>query len=409
MKQYRFKFSVIIPIYNVQEYLEEAIESVLKQTIGFKENIQIILVNDGSKDNSEDICLKYKRLYPQNIMYIKQENAGVSVARNHGLEYAQGEFINFLDGDDKWEKYFFEKAYKMFLENEDIDIIGVKQKFFEARNDFHVLGYKFNKDKIINILKKYDHIQFSVTSAFVRYNSIEGIRFDVNLKYSEDLKFLSEIVIKKCTLGLIASSLHLYRKRVSETSALQTKLYNSIWYVETLELCYKYLFELSKEKFGAVIDYFQYGVMYDYQWRIKEIIPDVISEQVIEKYMIITKELLQDIDDEMILEQKFLSREYKIKLLEIKHGKDFIEKLKYRKSVLYFEGEKCIDLNNENMLNITVMNFFDDKIVLKGLLNIIISNSNALFVINGLLNAFLSLILVSFISNFIFSLPFTTA
>ena len=56
----KFKISVIVPIYNVEKYLEECIESVIHQTIGFKENIQLILVNDGSPDNSEQICLKYK-------------------------------------------------------------------------------------------------------------------------------------------------------------------------------------------------------------------------------------------------------------------------------------------------------------------------------------------------------------
>ena len=84
----KFKISVIIPIYNVGNYLEETIMSVVKQSIGFK-NIQLILVNDGSTDNSEDVCLKFKNMYPNNVIYIKQKNSGVSVARNNGLKYAE--------------------------------------------------------------------------------------------------------------------------------------------------------------------------------------------------------------------------------------------------------------------------------------------------------------------------------
>ena len=68
----KYKFSVIIPIYNVEDYIEETILSVINQSIGFKENIQLILVNDGSPDDSEKICLKYKEMYPNNIIYIKQ-------------------------------------------------------------------------------------------------------------------------------------------------------------------------------------------------------------------------------------------------------------------------------------------------------------------------------------------------
>lgn len=102
----RFKFSVIIPVYNVENYLEETIQSVIHQTIGFKKNIQIILVNDGSPDDSGKICEKYQREYPDNIVYVEQKNAGVSAARNNGLKYAEGEIINFLDSDDKWGKRF---------------------------------------------------------------------------------------------------------------------------------------------------------------------------------------------------------------------------------------------------------------------------------------------------------------
>ena len=74
MNNYKYKFSVVMPVYNVEQYLEEAIESVINQTIGFKENIQLILVNDGSPDNSEAICLKYEKQFPDNIIYIKQKN-----------------------------------------------------------------------------------------------------------------------------------------------------------------------------------------------------------------------------------------------------------------------------------------------------------------------------------------------
>ena len=94
----KYKFSVIIPIYNAGQYLDDAINSVISQTIGFS-NIELILVNDGSTDNSEDICMKYKEKY-SNIIYVKQKNKGVSSARNKGLSLATGQYVNFLDADD---------------------------------------------------------------------------------------------------------------------------------------------------------------------------------------------------------------------------------------------------------------------------------------------------------------------
>lgn len=93
---YKYKFSIIIPIYNAKEYVEKTIRSVINQTIGFKKNIQLILINDGSTDESEDICLKYKRKYPENIVYYKKENEGVSKARNYGSNIFKENMLIFL-------------------------------------------------------------------------------------------------------------------------------------------------------------------------------------------------------------------------------------------------------------------------------------------------------------------------
>ena len=70
MSKYKYKFTVIVPVYKVEEYLSETLDSVIAQDIGFKENIQIVIVNDGSPDNSEKICLEYAEKYPENIKYV---------------------------------------------------------------------------------------------------------------------------------------------------------------------------------------------------------------------------------------------------------------------------------------------------------------------------------------------------
>lgn len=109
-----YKFSVIMAIYNTGRYLDDSINSLLNQTINFEKEIQLILVNDGSQDNSEEISLKYKLLYPNNIIYIKSLHGGVSKARNLGMDYVLGKFINFLDSDDKWDYKAFHYIY-LFL------------------------------------------------------------------------------------------------------------------------------------------------------------------------------------------------------------------------------------------------------------------------------------------------------
>ena len=92
-------FSIIVPIYNVERYLEQCIESVLAQDY---QNYELILVDDGSPDNSIDICTKYAKQY-SNIVFIHKINGGVSDARNAGIQIARGEYLMFLDSDDYWE------------------------------------------------------------------------------------------------------------------------------------------------------------------------------------------------------------------------------------------------------------------------------------------------------------------
>ena len=144
-------FSVVVPVYNVEKYIEDTILSVINQTIGFEDNIELILVNDGSSDNSGKICVKYAKQYPKNITYVLQEQLGVSVARNTGFQYTHGLYINFLDGDDMWETDAFAKAMKYF-DKYEVNIVACRMKYFDRIEGFlHPLDYKFTSNRIINI------------------------------------------------------------------------------------------------------------------------------------------------------------------------------------------------------------------------------------------------------------------
>src|SRR5574344_1753548 len=98
--EYTYKFSIIIAVYNVEKYIRETIESIINQTMEFEKNVEIVLINDGSSDNSELICKEYGNKYANNIKYIYKKNGGVSSARNLGIKYAKGKYFNFLDSDD---------------------------------------------------------------------------------------------------------------------------------------------------------------------------------------------------------------------------------------------------------------------------------------------------------------------
>ena len=102
------KVSVIVPVYNVEKYISRCLTSLVNQTI---DDLEIILVNDGTKDNSEQIIRQFKKDY-KNIIYVKKENGGLSSARNFGLIYATGEYVAFLDSDDYVDRAIYQKMYE---------------------------------------------------------------------------------------------------------------------------------------------------------------------------------------------------------------------------------------------------------------------------------------------------------
>ena len=190
----KFLFSVVIPVYNVEKYLEEAILSIVNQTIGFKKNIQLILINDGSPDNSGDICKKYKTLYPENIVYVEKENGGVSAARNEAFQYIDAEYTTFLDADDKYDEKCF-KYVLDFYKNHDIETVGARTAFFEASTGYHPLDYKFKKGtRIIDICDPAERDSFynRCASAFIKTDCIGDVRFDTGLKFGEDGVFFNK-------------------------------------------------------------------------------------------------------------------------------------------------------------------------------------------------------------------------
>ena len=111
--------SVIVPFYNVENYIEKCLQTLVGQTL---DDIEIILVNDGSKDRSKIVVDKFLKQYPEKIVYLEKENGGLSDARNYALPYAKGEYIAFLDSDDYVEKTMYKDMYEL-AKKEDSDMV----------------------------------------------------------------------------------------------------------------------------------------------------------------------------------------------------------------------------------------------------------------------------------------------
>lgn len=378
--EYKYKISVVIPVYNVEKYLEETLKSVINQTINFKKNIQVILINDGSKDDSEKICLKYQKKYPENIEYYSKGNAGVSATRNEGIKYIKGKYVNFLDSDDKFDLNAYEKAYNMLENNQEIDLVAFRLKYFEASKKYHWLDYKFDADRIVDIMSEPQNILLHINSSVIRTEALEGLKFDERLKISEDTKLLYELIFKKQKYGIISSSKYNYRKRKDETSAIQTSRRNKEWYTKTFKYCHDFLIETSKNKFGEVIKYVQHFLMYDIKWRIQSVISGVINEEEQKIYVNKIKEYLENIDYDVILFQQNMSLYYKMLALKIKSGENINKLFDYKNDGIYIEG--TLFTTYEQMVNnIEISYIRKNMLTIEG--NIFLNSYDFYYKING--------------------------
>ncbi len=341
----KFKISTIIPIYNVEKYLEETILSIIKQSIGF-ENIQMILVNDGSPDNSEEICLKYKEKYPENIIYIKKENGGVSSARNMGLEYATGEYVHFMDSDDIISKNAYKKGYSM-LKSENISVICFRIKMFDAARNYHNMDYRFKSgDRVVNLIDDYTYPLYHMPSALIKRELLDGLKFDTRIKISEDIKYMSEVLVKCEKLGIIASELFYYRKRKDNSSAIQLMEGNLSFFFDTPKYSFSYILDLC-EKYPKMRKYLQNAVINDLKWRIFECNLSILANKQKQEYINLIRDLLLRIDDDVIINQVNIDKSMIYRELCFKYNK--MIDLKVDDNFLCYKKSKVYNINNLNL------------------------------------------------------------
>ena len=140
------KFSILVPVYNVEKYLEQCVESLLNQT--YKGEYEIILVNDGSTDSSGKICDKYSEEYPEKFKVIHKKNEGLVSARQVGIEAATGEFCLFVDSDDFVEYELLDSVFDIIDEDNKTDIIVFNMNYYDGTNKTQRKNY-FNQNEII--------------------------------------------------------------------------------------------------------------------------------------------------------------------------------------------------------------------------------------------------------------------
>ena len=205
--------SIIIPVYNVEKYLNKCLNSVIEQTY---KNIEVILIDDGSTDNSGKICDEYAK-NDIRIKIIHQQNGGVSTARNNGLEHATGKYITFVDSDDYIEKEMIETmAKKIMKKNADIVICGVTDRDEENNIINQSLNKKENVFNNIEAIKEMlDEKLFNCVCWAKLYKKelFRNIKFNSKIRIAEDMDVLYRVFYKSNKIIQIPERLYNWTSR----------------------------------------------------------------------------------------------------------------------------------------------------------------------------------------------------
>lgn len=247
------KISIIVPVYNAEKYLRQAIESLINQTL---KNIEIILVNDGSIDKSKEICEEYLTK-DKRIILINKENGGLAEARNSGMKIATGKYIMFLDADDMFEIDSCENMYNSIEKNKADYVIGNYQMINEDGTRWDNTAFSMEKYQDFE-LEKNDFLKSFFVMNSTAWNKIYNAKFlrdnDITFKVpspSEDDYFTSMCYIKSNKGFYMSKVMYLYRNCTNSISKNC-----SLKYFKGINYAYKKIYESFKE--NNELNYYRY-------------------------------------------------------------------------------------------------------------------------------------------------------
>lgn len=219
--------SIIVPVYNVEAYLEKCLSSIFSSTFT---DFELIIINDGTKDNSEQIINKYLNIYKDKITYISKENSGLSDTRNIGMNIAKGRYIAFVDSDDYIEPDAYELMINKAMER-DFDVVAADVRLVYENSDKEEIvssNYKkdmFDKEEIkTSVLVQYP----VVWNKIYKKEILEGVSFSKGVCY-EDMEFILKLYPKIKSVGVVKKPLYNYLQRENSiTYTYNEKLYDII-------------------------------------------------------------------------------------------------------------------------------------------------------------------------------------
>ena len=292
------KISVIVPVYNTEKYLSKCLDSLVNQTLA---EMEIIVVNDGSLDDSQKIIENYAQRYPNKIKAYKKENGGLSDARNFGIQQAKGEFVGFVDSDDYVELQMFESMYEKAKEHQAQMVLCDLVKVNEKGEAFRDLPQSPQLPEKINL--KDDFTIFGEMSCFAcnkifKADLFEHHKFKKGIHF-EDIELIPQLVLNSKVLAKINQPYYKYFERQDSITRTHTEkgldMFLAVENVATafFESPYKNR-EKEWKRFFIIQAYYSFlgYVAYVKDKQLKAEMLDELNDQ-LKKYKITKKEILK--------------------------------------------------------------------------------------------------------------------
>lgn len=266
MSDFEYKVSVIVPVYNVEQYLRDCLDSLLAQTIDH-DQMEVLLINDGSTDNSLAICEEYAELFSCFKLFSK-ENEGLSATRNYGIERAKGKYLMYIDSDDMFTPEtvkavtdFFDTVY------DEVDLVTYLDQPY--RNGVRMkphFRYNYLKKSGVYDLKKYPFICQTRVNICVKNLHGRNPLFDTTPNFRhEDQEYNNRILAKKGKIGYCDKGEYKYIR--NDTSIMAVYMY-PMYIFDTTMKYYESLFDQYNNT--EVPEYLQAMFIHDMSWKIKE-------------------------------------------------------------------------------------------------------------------------------------------
>ena len=301
---------------------------------------------------------------------LHQENGGQASARNLGLKYVSGKYVNFLDSDDILMENTLLNAYEFFEKHYDeIDLVAFPMYFFGKKTGNHILNYKFKNDFVVSLDDFWDYPQLSASSAVFKSKIFGKFEFNTNLVSSEDSVMVNKILLEKRAYGVISSGGYCYRKRFDESSTIDSSVNKKSYYTDRLKGYFSELIDYSKDKLGYVPKFIQYLIVYDIQWMfLDEEKFSIFNSEELEEFNRYLRYIFANIEDEVILFH-FKKDPYNLKV--------FMFRLKYDKLIIKNDdgiislnaGDQEVDILNNHNFYIDIIEIKDNTLFISGVFN----------------------------------------